>query len=131
MAVAPLAETAPLRRLGIGAAVTELALMRLMKQAMGEAGEAFAESKKGHRYEEIATAATTAGIALAALAGRRNRLGAAMAGVAMLTGAAFTRFAIFEAGLTSAENPRYTIVPQRQRILRRQAESSSGGVNQA
>jgi hypothetical protein len=97
-----------------------------MKQTMGEAGEAFSESKKGHRYERIATAATTAGIAGAVVAGGRSRLASALAGAAMLAGAAFTRFAIFEAGLTSAENPRYTIVPQRRRIERRQGGTTGG-----
>jgi formate-dependent nitrite reductase membrane component NrfD len=126
MAVAPRRETAPVRHLGIGAAAAELALMQLMKKAMGEAGEAFSESQKGHRYEQKATAVTTAGIAVAALAGRRSRPASALAGTAILAGSAFTRFAIFEAGLTSAENPRYTIVPQRRRVLKRQARDSGG-----
>src|SRR6516165_2006101 len=44
MAVAPLAETTPVRRLGIVAALAELGLMQLMKRAMGDVGEAFSES---------------------------------------------------------------------------------------
>lgn len=123
MAAAPLHETAPVRHLGIGAAVAELALMQLMKKAMGEAAGAFAESHKGRRYERIAAAVTGAGIGVAALAGRRSRLASALAGVSILAGSAFTRFAIFEAGLTSAENPRYTIVPQRRRVQQRQGQS--------
>ena len=123
MAAAPLHETAPVRHLGIGAAVAELALMQLMKKAMGEAAGAFAESHKGRRYERIAAAVTGADIGVAALAGRRSRLASALAGVSILAGSAFTRFAIFEAGLTSAENPRYTIVPQRRRVQQRQGQS--------
>ncbi len=118
LAVAPLGETAPLRRLGIGAGLAELGLLQLMKRGMGEAGAAFSESAKGHRYERLATAATAAGVAMAALAGRRSRLASALAGTSILAGSALTRFAIFEAGLTSAANPRYTIVPQRRRLLR-------------
>lgn len=118
MAVAPLRETAPVRRLGICAAAAELGLLQLMKHGMGEVGEAYSESPKGHRFERIATTATAAGIVVAALAGRRSRLASALAGVAMLAGSAFTRFAIFEAGVTSAANPRYTIVPQRRRLNR-------------
>jgi formate-dependent nitrite reductase membrane component NrfD len=123
MAVAPLCETTPVRRLGIVAALAELGLMQLMKRAMGDVGEAFSESTKARRYERSATVAITAGTALAVAAGRRSRLASALAGVAMLAGSAFTRFAIFEAGLTSAENPRYTIVPQRRRLSSRQAAS--------
>jgi hypothetical protein len=59
------------------------------------------------------------GIVVAALLGRRSRVASALAGTALLAGSALTRFAIFEAGLTSAENPRYTIVPQRRRLDRR------------
>jgi len=125
MALAPLRETTPTRRLGMAAALAEMGLMQIMKQSMGEVGEAFSESEKGHRYERTATAVTAAGIAVAALAGRRSRLASALAGVAILAGSAFTRFAVFEAGLTSAENPRYTIVPQRRRMLKRDGPSSS------
>jgi len=41
----------------------------------------------------------------------------------LLTGFAMTRFSIFEAGLESARDPRYTVVPQRQRLRERQAQS--------
>jgi formate-dependent nitrite reductase membrane component NrfD len=127
MAVAPLDETAPVRRLGIAAAVAELGLMQVMKRSMGVAGEAFTESKKGKRYDRAATAITAAGVALLALGGRRRRLASALGGAALLAGSALTRFAIFEAGLTSAENPRYTIVPQRRRLLPRQGEGGAPG----
>jgi formate-dependent nitrite reductase membrane component NrfD len=116
MMSAPLGETTPARRLGVSAALAELGLMQAMKHSMGEAGEAFSESERGHRYEQAATAVSAAGIGLAALLGRRSRLASTLGGAALLAGSALTRFAIFEAGLTSAENPRYTIVPQRQRL---------------
>jgi formate-dependent nitrite reductase membrane component NrfD len=120
MAAAPLHETTPVRRLGITAALAEWGLLQLMKRSMGEAGEAFSESEKGHRYERAAAAAIAGGVALAALAGRRSRLASALSGSAIVAGSALTRFAIFEAGVTSAENPRYTIVPQRRRLAQRQ-----------
>jgi formate-dependent nitrite reductase membrane component NrfD len=127
MAVAPLHETAPVRRLGVAAAVAELGLLQVMKRSMGEAGQAFAESEKGRRYERAATAVTAAGVGLAALAGHRSRLAAVLAGAAFLAGSALTRLAIFEAGLTSAQNPRYTIVPQRRRLLSRHDEGRGPG----
>jgi formate-dependent nitrite reductase membrane component NrfD len=49
---------------------------------------------------------------------RRNRLGAIAAGAALLTGSALTRFGIFEAGMTSARDPKYTVEPQRARSER-------------
>lgn len=59
----------------------------------------------------------------AAAAGRRSRVAAAAAGAALLAGSALTRFAIFEAGLNSAKDPRYTVVPQRQRLEARRSEA--------
>jgi formate-dependent nitrite reductase membrane component NrfD len=122
MALAPLHETAPVRRLGIVAGVAEIGLLQTMKHSMGDAGAAFSESERGRRYERAATAFTATGILTAALAAPRSRLASAVAGAAMVTGSALTRFAIFEAGLTSAENPRYTIVPQQRRISNREEE---------
>jgi formate-dependent nitrite reductase membrane component NrfD len=116
LVAAPVSETGPVCRLGVGAALAELGLLQAMKHRMGDAGEAYSESRKGHRYERAATAVIGAGIATAALLGRRSRVASALAGTALLAGSALTRFAIFEAGLTSAENPRYTIVPQRRRL---------------
>jgi formate-dependent nitrite reductase membrane component NrfD len=116
LVAAPLPETAPVCRLGVGAGAAELALLQTMKRRMGEAGEAYTESQKGRRYERAATALTAAGIGLAALLGRRSRLASALAGTSLLAGSVLTRFTVFEAGLTSAENPRYTIVPQRRRL---------------
>jgi len=43
-------------------------------------------------------------------------LGSALSGLALLTASALTRYGIFEAGMASARDPRYTVVPQRQRV---------------
>jgi len=42
-----------------------------------------------------------------------------LAGAVLLAASALTRFGVFEAGLASAWDPRYTIVPQRRRRDRR------------
>ena len=112
------AETGPVRVLGIGAAALEGLLMRRMRRSMGVAGEAFQESHEAHRFEIGAAALSVAGIALAAL-GRRSRVASAAGGASMVAGSALERFAIFEAGMASAENPRYTVVPQRTRLEQR------------
>ena len=41
-----------------------------------------------------------------------------------MAGSACTRFGVFEAGLASAKDPKYTVVPQRERLARRQAEQA-------
>ena len=50
-------------------------------------------------------------------------------GAALLAGSACTRFGVFEAGQESAKDPKYTVVPQRERMAAREAwgiEASSG-----
>ncbi|WP_127506856.1 NrfD/PsrC family molybdoenzyme membrane anchor subunit [Actinoplanes solisilvae] len=52
--------------------------------------------------------------AVGAVVGRRSRVVSALAGAALLAGSVLTRFGVFEAGVESAKDPRYTVVPQRE-----------------
>ncbi|OKH63967.1 hypothetical protein EB73_25315 [Mycobacterium sp. SWH-M3] len=58
---------------------------------------------------------------LGAVLGGRNRLVAAASGLALLVASALTRFGVFEAGIHSAKDPRYTIEPQKRRLAARRA----------
>jgi hypothetical protein len=111
---APVAETEPVVRLAVTAGVAEMTLGKLMQKRMGVVAEAFEEGK-AKRYDRVAQTLTFAGAATAGLFGRRSRLAGAGAGAALIAGSAFARFALFEAGLISAEDPKYTVLPQRQR----------------
>jgi hypothetical protein len=112
---APLAENEPVTRLGVMAGTAEIITERVMVSRMGLPGEAY-EKGKAKRYGQIAEIATAAGVVTAAVLGRRSRVAAAAAGTALLIGSATTRFSIFEAGRESARDPKYTVVPQRQRM---------------
>nr|HRC52572.1 nitrite reductase [Gordonia sp. (in: high G+C Gram-positive bacteria)] len=46
---------------------------------------------------------------------------AAASGVTLMAASACTRFGVFEAGLESAKDPRYTMEPQRRRLEARRA----------
>ena len=48
----------------------------------------------------------------------RSRTVAVVSGAALLAGSACTRFGVFEAGMESARDPKYTVVPQRERLER-------------
>ena len=61
------------------------------------------------------------GAAATALAGRRSRTVSALAGATCVTASVLTRFGVFEAGLASARDPKYVVVPQRERLRQRQA----------
>ena len=49
-----------------------------------------------------------------------------MSGAALLAGSACTRFGVFEAGQASAKDPKYTVVPQRERVERGEAVRFEG-----
>jgi formate-dependent nitrite reductase membrane component NrfD len=117
--LAPLDESGPARRLALLAAPGELlAVMRMEKQA-GLAGETFTSGTAG-KLAKVAETLLIGGGVLAAVT-RRSRVGSAIAGVSLLAGACFERFAVFEAGQASARDPKYTVVPQRERLEARNA----------
>jgi hypothetical protein len=120
--MAPLHESGPARRLAVGAAVAELAATEWMERSMGLAAEPYHQGTAG----KIGKAARVflAGGAALALAGRRSRLLSAVAGLSLLSGAACTRFAVFEAGQASAKDPKYIVVPQRERLRQGQQASA-------
>ena len=54
--------------------------------------------------------------------GRRSRVLSALSGAALIAASVCTRFGIFHGGVASARDPRYTVVPQRERADRRAAD---------
>jgi hypothetical protein len=44
-----------------------------------------------------------------------------------MAGSACTRFGVFEAGQESAKDPKYTVVPQRERMAQRAAQQAARG----
>ncbi|MGW2647325.1 NrfD/PsrC family molybdoenzyme membrane anchor subunit [Streptomyces sp. NPDC001393] len=117
LAAAPTAQAGPARRLAAAGAALELGAFRAMKRRMGLTAEPFAQGR-AHLLLRAAQALTAGGAALAPFCGRDRRLAVA-AGAALLTGSAALRFGVFHAGVASAEDPKYTIVPQRERLAGR------------
>jgi formate-dependent nitrite reductase membrane component NrfD len=114
MVFASTADARPARRLAIAGAALELAAEARMEQSMGLAAETLHIGRAGALMR--ASRALTIGGAAGALLGHRSRLLSAVAGKALLAGSVCTRFAIFEAGQASARDPKYTVVPQRERL---------------
>ena len=48
--------------------------------------------------------------------GGRSRAVVAGSGLALLAGSALQRFGVFEAGVASTQDPKYVVVPQRERL---------------
>jgi hypothetical protein len=114
----PVAEAGPARRLAVGGALLELAVENRMEKAMGITAEPLHEGTPG-RLLRASKALTAAGALGTLLLGGRSRVGAAASGAALMAGSACLRFGLFDAGQASARDPRYTIVPQRERVARR------------
>ncbi len=110
-------EAGPARRMAVLGAAVELGATEVMERSIGLPGETYRTGRAGTLLR-TARALTVAG-GLGALFGRRSRVLSALSGLLLNAGAATTRFGIFEAGMQSARDPRYTVVPQRQRLAER------------
>ena len=122
--LAPSNETGPARRLAVVGAAMELVGSHRVEHRLGLLSEPYREGHAG-RLLRGARALTAAGF-VGALLGGRSRVVSALSGVALMAAGALTRFGIFEGGVASAKDPKYTVVPQRQRLAA-QRETQSGG----
>ena len=104
----------PVRRMAALGAAIELYGAHRIETTKGLLSEPYATGKAG-RLLRTGRALTAAGVA-GAMLGRRSRVVSAVAGLSLLAASAITRFGIFEGGMASARDPRYTVVPQRERI---------------
>jgi hypothetical protein len=110
---APAGQNAPARNLALLGVAAEAAAFELMTRRMGMVAEPYTTGRSG-AYLQAGRVLSAAGAA-SALIGRRNRAVAALSGAALLGASAATRWAVFHAGLASVADPKYTVVPQRQR----------------
>jgi formate-dependent nitrite reductase membrane component NrfD len=111
---APLQENAPARRLAVIGALTEITAVRLLERRVGIVAETYHRGRAG-TLMRAAEALTLVGVAGALKSGHRSRFGAAVSGAALLAASACARFGIFEAGLASSRDPKYTVTTQRER----------------
>jgi formate-dependent nitrite reductase membrane component NrfD len=117
-------EAEPARNLALAGAAMEAAAFEWMTHRAGLVAEPYSEGRGG-RYVKAGKALTVLGVAGAAL-GRRSRVAAALSGAALVAASAATRWGIYHAGMASARDPKYTVVPQRQRLSERaQADGAS------
>ncbi|SDR69217.1 Formate-dependent nitrite reductase, membrane component NrfD [Friedmanniella luteola] len=124
MLLSPLSESGPARLFAVAGAAVELAVEHRMEHSMGLSAEVLHTGTPG-RLMTASKVLTAAGALGALLVGRRSRVGAGLSGVALLAASACTRFGVFEAGPASVHDPKYTIVPQRERLDRRRAAEAA------
>jgi formate-dependent nitrite reductase membrane component NrfD len=120
MVTTPVAEAAPARRLAVLGVMGDLVATRLMLRRMDPvAAEPLHEGRAGTMMRLSEALAVAGGIGT--LLGGRRRGVAVASGLALVAASALTRFGVFEAGIHSAKDPRYTIEPQKRRLAARRA----------
>jgi formate-dependent nitrite reductase membrane component NrfD len=122
MALAPPAETGPAVRMAVAGAALELGAGQAMEHRLGMLGEPYRQGLSG-RLTSAARALTLGAVGFT-IAGRRRPWLRRVAGASYAAGSLTLRFAVFEAGRASAADPKYTVVPQRQRLDERQGASA-------
>jgi formate-dependent nitrite reductase membrane component NrfD len=113
--VTPPGDAGAARNLVVLGSAMELTADRVMEQRLGELAEPY-RSGTASRPAKTAKTLLAAGAALVAAGGRRRPAVARMGAAMTLAGVALTRWSIFKAGFESAEDPRYTVGPQRKRV---------------
>jgi DMSO reductase anchor subunit len=120
---APTAESGPARNLALAGQVMEMLAFERMTRRMGMVAEPYHRGRGGAyiRAGQVlgALGATGAALSPAVPAGRARRIVAAVSGAALMGASAATRWGVFHAGMASARDPKYTVVPQRQRLTER------------
>jgi formate-dependent nitrite reductase membrane component NrfD len=131
-------ESAPARNLALLGAALETAALEHLERGIGLSAEPYAEGRAGKYVQagKILAAAGSAGALIGTLPGG-FRLGGtrrmvtaqvitALSGAALVAASAATRWGIFHAGLASAADPKYTVVPQRERVNARERPAVAG-----
>ncbi|HEX8009241.1 MAG TPA: NrfD/PsrC family molybdoenzyme membrane anchor subunit [Trebonia sp.] len=128
-------QVAPARNLAVLGTAMEVAASERMERRIGMVAEPYSEGHGG-RYVKLGKALAVAGAAGAllghqALLGRRSGVVAALSGTALIAASAATRWGVYHAGMASAADPRYTVVPQRERLNERAAAKPTTALDSA
>ena len=132
---APVGEQGIARRVGLMGAAAEVVGLHVMERRLGMVAEPYRTGRSG-RLMKLGEALALAGSAVAVVggvdkggSGRRRRTTGVVAGALMLAASACTRFGIFAAGVASAEDPRATVQPQRERLRRSSVTTGEGATS--
>jgi DMSO reductase anchor subunit len=120
MLATPVAEAGPARRLAAVGAVVDLTAAELMRRRLGMLAEPYESGRPGMLLRSARLLTALGGVG--ALAGGRSRAVSGASGLALAAGSVLTRFGVFQAGLASAKDPKYVVVPQRERLEQRRDE---------
>jgi formate-dependent nitrite reductase membrane component NrfD len=119
MAVATvcLDQAAPARRALLIGGATELLVTEMISRRHPLSAEQLQRGVAG-RFFGAARVLTALAVVVTGGFARRSRLAAVAGGLAAVAGSVCTRFAVFHAGVQSTRDPKYVVVPQRERLER-------------
>lgn len=123
MVLVPSTSSAPARHMALMGAAVELTSAELLKHRLGMLAEPYQQGRSGLLMRTASR--MTAAAAVTSVLGRRSRLVTGICGATYVAASVITRFGVFEAGLASARDPKYVVVPQRERLARREAEAKA------
>jgi DMSO reductase anchor subunit len=115
MVFSPCDQAGPARRMAIAGAAIEIAAAERLLGRLGMVAEPYRTGRSG-RLMSLSRNMTAMAAGATLLFGHRSRVVSVLAGAACVAASALTRFGVFEAGLASARDPKYTVVPQRDRL---------------
>jgi polysulfide reductase-like protein len=121
----PPAQAGPARRLALIGTGIEIGAAEMLLHRVGMVGEPYREGRPG-AFMKTARNLTIAAVGAATL-GRRSRTVSVLAGATLQAASVLTRFGVFQAGLASARDPKYTVIPQRERQQHRTGDRTLAG----
>jgi hypothetical protein len=124
MALVPVDQAGPARRMAVAGAALEIASAESLLKRVGMVGDPYRHGTPG-RLMSASRAMTAIAAGVTVLGGRRSRTLSVLAGATCVAASVMTRFGIFEAGKESARDPKYVVVPQRERLARRELAGSA------
>jgi hypothetical protein len=124
---APVSQQSLPRRIALAGAVAEIGVQKLMERRLGMIAKPYSTGRGG-RLTKVSQGLAVAG-GVASLLGRTRRLPSAAGGGLLLAASACSRFGIFFAGIASAQDPSYTIEPQRHRLRDQAKEAAPDAVD--
>jgi formate-dependent nitrite reductase membrane component NrfD len=119
----PVEHAGPARRAALAGVALELGLMQAMEKRLGFVGEVYKQGTAG-RLNKLTKVCTLAGGALLAARGKQSRVAAVAGSSLVLAGELALRWSVFRAGFQSARDPRYTVIPQKERLATRKGGQS-------
>jgi Polysulfide reductase len=111
-------EAGPARRLAVGGAAAELAATQTMELRLGKLlAEPYKQGVSG-KLTRASKACVAVGAARLAWRGRNSRAAAVGGSALVLAGEMLLRWGVYKAGFASARDPKYSVIPQRERADR-------------